>query len=120
MVSPGLTPLYLPRRKLLRMESARRILELMFLTAWADNTEPRSAAAYVHFGMTSSDLLDTALAVQLVEASDVLLQQTTTAILGNGHVEGVALSDDTCIEADLVVVAAGIRPNVRAGSPSGG
>jgi nitrite reductase (NADH) large subunit len=42
----------------------------------------------------------------------VLLGRTTTAILGNGHVDGVALSDDTCIEADLVVVAAGIRPNV--------
>jgi nitrite reductase (NADH) large subunit len=42
----------------------------------------------------------------------VLLGRTTTAILGNGHVEGVALSDDTCMEADLVVVAAGIRPNI--------
>jgi adenylosuccinate lyase len=46
---------------------------IAFLTAWADNTEPRSAAAYVHHGMTSSDLLDTALAVQLTEATDVLL-----------------------------------------------
>jgi nitrite reductase (NADH) large subunit len=42
----------------------------------------------------------------------VLLGRTTTAVLGNGHVEGVALSDDTCIDADLVVVAAGIRPNI--------
>jgi nitrite reductase (NADH) large subunit len=42
----------------------------------------------------------------------VLLGRTTTAVLGNGHVEGVALSDDSCLEADLVVVAAGIRPNV--------
>src|SRR5579859_6624134 len=31
---------------------------IAFLTAWADNTEPREAAAWVHFGMTSSDLLD--------------------------------------------------------------
>jgi adenylosuccinate lyase len=46
---------------------------IAFLTAWADSTEPREAAAYVHFGMTSSDLLDTALAVQLVEATDILL-----------------------------------------------
>ena len=45
---------------------------IAFLTAWADNTSPREAAAYVHFGLTSSDLLDTALAVQLVEACDVL------------------------------------------------
>jgi adenylosuccinate lyase len=46
---------------------------IAFLTAWADNTTPRSAAAYVHYGMTSSDLVDTALAVQLVEATDILL-----------------------------------------------
>src|SRR5215468_9665817 len=46
---------------------------IAFLTAWADNTEPRSAAAYVHFGMTSSDLLDTALAMQLTEATDMIL-----------------------------------------------
>jgi adenylosuccinate lyase len=49
---------------------------IAFLTAWADNTVPRQAAAYVHFGMTSSDLLDTALAVQLAEATDVLLAKT--------------------------------------------
>jgi adenylosuccinate lyase len=46
---------------------------IAFLSAWADNTTPREAAAYVHFGMTSSDLLDTALARQLVEATDLLL-----------------------------------------------
>ncbi len=45
---------------------------IAFLSAWADNTSPREAAAYVHFGMTSSDLLDTALALQLTEASDLL------------------------------------------------
>jgi adenylosuccinate lyase len=49
---------------------------IAFLTAWADNVAPREAAAYVHFGMTSSDLLDTALAVQLAEATDVLLVKT--------------------------------------------
>ena len=46
---------------------------IAFLTAWADNTRPRDAAKYVHFGMTSSDLLDTALGVQLAEATDLLL-----------------------------------------------
>src|SRR5579872_1308773 len=46
---------------------------IAFLTAWADNTTPREAAAYVHYGMTSSDLLDTALALQLAEATDLLI-----------------------------------------------
>src|SRR5919205_1687027 len=53
---------------------------IAFLTAWADNTEPREAAAYVHFGMTSSDLLDTALAVQLVEATDILLAKADNLV----------------------------------------
>jgi adenylosuccinate lyase len=48
---------------------------IAFLSAWADNTTPREAAAWVHFGMTSSDLLDTALGLQLVEASDILLDR---------------------------------------------
>ncbi len=48
---------------------------IAFLTAWADNTVPREAAAYVHFGMTSSDLVDTALALQLREATDLLLDK---------------------------------------------
>jgi adenylosuccinate lyase len=50
---------------------------IAFLTAWADNTVPREAAAWVHFGMTSSDLLDTALALQLVEATDLLIAGAT-------------------------------------------
>jgi adenylosuccinate lyase len=54
---------------------------IAFLSAWADNTSPRQAAAYVHFGMTSSDLLDTALGLQLTEASDLLLARCT-ALLG--------------------------------------
>jgi adenylosuccinate lyase len=53
---------------------------IAFLTAWADNTTPREAAAYVHFGMTSSDLLDTALAVQLTEATDLLLAKATALV----------------------------------------
>jgi adenylosuccinate lyase len=53
---------------------------IAFLTAWADNTTPRDAAAWVHYGMTSSDLLDTALALQLVEASDLLIARATALV----------------------------------------
>jgi adenylosuccinate lyase len=53
---------------------------IAFLSAWADNTTPRSAAAYVHYGMTSSDLLDTALALQLTEATDLLVAKATRLV----------------------------------------
>ncbi|HEY2308386.1 MAG TPA: lyase family protein, partial [Streptosporangiaceae bacterium] len=53
---------------------------IAFLTAWADNTVPRSAAAWVHFGMTSSDLLDTALAVTLTEATGLLITRATALV----------------------------------------
>jgi nitrite reductase (NADH) large subunit len=42
----------------------------------------------------------------------VLLGRSTTAIVGDERAEGVALEDGTILEADLVVLAAGIRPNV--------
>jgi adenylosuccinate lyase len=56
---------------------------IAFLSAWADNTSPRSAAAYVHYGMTSSDLIDTGLALALTEATDLLTARTAalTAVL---------------------------------------
>ena len=53
---------------------------IAFLSAWADNTSPRGAAAFVHFGMTSSDLLDTALALQLTEASDLLIARASELV----------------------------------------
>jgi adenylosuccinate lyase len=53
---------------------------IAFLTAWADNTVPREAAAYVHYGMTSSDLLDTALALQLTEATSLLVAGATELV----------------------------------------
>jgi adenylosuccinate lyase len=53
---------------------------IAFLSAWADNTTPREAAAYVHYGMTSSDLLDTALAIQLTEATDILLAKADALV----------------------------------------
>src|SRR6202042_189731 len=53
---------------------------IAFLSAWANNTTPREAAAYVHYGMTSSDLLDTALALQLAEATDLLVAEATRLV----------------------------------------
>jgi len=49
----------------------------------------------------------------------VLLERKTAAILGNGSVRAVRFGDGSEIEADLVVVAAGIRPNVELGQRAG-
>src|SRR5207248_1271718 len=44
---------------------------------------------------------------------NVLLGHCTTAVLGNGHVEGLEFKNGNSIDADLVVIAAGIRPNIE-------
>jgi adenylosuccinate lyase len=78
---------------------------IAFLSAWADNTEPREAAAFVHFGMTSSDLLDTALALQLVEATDLLLSKADRLVaalrdLGMTHKDTVKVGRTHGIHAE--------------------
>jgi hypothetical protein len=48
-----------------------------------------------------------------------LLERQTKAILGNGKVTGVSFADGSEVEADLVVVAAGIKPTSSwAGAPA--
>jgi adenylosuccinate lyase len=102
---------------------------IAFLTAWADNTSPRSAAAYVHHGMTSSDLLDTALAVQLTDATDVLLAKADRLVaalrdhglahrntIKVGRTHGVHAEPDVWGHrvADLAFAAARSRDRLRA------
>ncbi|MEC1914613.1 NADPH-nitrite reductase, partial [Bacillus spizizenii] len=48
-----------------------------------------------------------------------LLEKQTEEIVGDGRVEGVRFKDGTSIEADLVVMAVGIRPNTALGAESG-
>ena len=101
---------------------------IAFLTAWADNTEPRSAAAYVHYGMTSSDLLDTALALQLVEATDLILAKADRLVavlrdhglahrhtLRSGRTHGIHAEPDVWGHrvADFAFAAARSRDRVR-------
>ena len=49
----------------------------------------------------------------------VLLPRQTKALLGNGHVQGVEFADGAILDADLVVIAAGIRPNAELGRKAG-
>lgn len=49
----------------------------------------------------------------------VLLERNTVAILGGDKAEGVTFKDGSSIEADFVVIAAGIRPNAELGRKAG-
>ncbi len=46
---------------------------IAFLTSVAEYVGPESR--FIHYGMTSSDILDTGLSLQMVEASDILLKK---------------------------------------------
>jgi len=61
---------------------------IAFVTQVAENMGPESR--FLHMGLTSSDVLDTALAKQLVEATDLLLADVSTlrktlAVLAKRH-----------------------------------
>jgi len=64
----------------------------------------------------AADLLKT-----LVERKGIriLLNASTARIHGEGHVGGVELADGSRIEADAVIFAAGIRPNVALAKEAG-
>lgn len=49
----------------------------------------------------------------------VLTNKATKAMLGNGHVQGLHFADGSAIDANLVVVAAGIRPNAQLAREAG-
>jgi len=62
-----------------------------------------------------------ALLKSLVEKKgiQVLLNASTSRILGENRVEGVELNDGQQIEADAVILAAGIRPNIGLAKEAG-
>jgi len=62
-----------------------------------------------------------ALLKSLVEPKGirVLLNANTARILGEGRVEGVELTDGRRIDADAVIFAAGIRPNIALAKDAG-
>jgi nitrite reductase (NADH) large subunit len=50
---------------------------------------------------------------------DIQLNANTARIYGETRVEGVELSDGRCIDADAVIFAAGIRPNIALAKEAG-
>ncbi len=51
---------------------------IAFLKAATDSLSDPDAARYVHLGLTSSDVVDTALALQIKEAMDVIVEDVET------------------------------------------
>ncbi|UCD57045.1 MAG: adenylosuccinate lyase, partial [Candidatus Hydrogenedentota bacterium] len=62
---------FLPQR-VAEIEEITKHDVIAFLTAVSEHVGP--ASRFIHFGLTSSDILDTALAVNLREASDILIE----------------------------------------------
>jgi len=65
-----------------------------FLTALGENVGESSR--WIHYGMTSSDLLDTALALQLRESSDLLIAKTET-LLASLKRRAMEFRDTVCV-----------------------
>lgn len=63
-------------RRIAEIEAEVRHDVIAFLTSVAEHVGPSSR--YIHLGMTSSDVLDTALAVQLQRSADLLLDGLRT------------------------------------------
>ena len=49
----------------------------------------------------------------------IRLQTSTAAVLGDGRVEGIAFDDGSALSCELLILAAGIRPNVALASNAG-
>ncbi len=91
---------------LLGLEAARGLMnrglevDVVHLTGWLMDTQ--------------LDSLSGRLLQQSLEEPGVRfhLEKLTTAVLGNGHVTGLQFKDGDTLDCDMVVISAGIRPNV--------
>jgi NAD(P)H-nitrite reductase large subunit len=98
---------------LLGLEAARGLLN------W--NLETHVVHLMPHLMEAQIDSAAGAVLLRQIEELGVRthLEKQTAAILGNGHVEGLVFADGTTIDCDLVVFAAGIRPNVTLAREAG-
>jgi adenylosuccinate lyase len=63
-------------KRILEIELTTKHDVIAFLTNVAEHVGPESR--HIHYGMTSSDILDTALSFQMKEAGNLILQKLTT------------------------------------------
>ncbi len=81
-------------KRALEIEATVQHDVIAFLTAVAEHVGPDSR--YIHMGLTSSDVLDTALALQMVEATDLLLG-TLDEFLGVLAEQATTYRDLACV-----------------------
>ncbi len=106
------------------LEAARTHQKAVVIGGGLLGLEAANALLKQGMQVTVVHLLETLMERQLDPVAAQLLKQSlekrglhfhmparTTAILGTDRVRGVQFADETIIEADLVVMAAGIRPN---------
>lgn len=80
-----------------RIDEIEKVVQhdvIAFLTNLAEHVGP--AGRYVHYGLTSSDILDTALALQIKEASALLIKELKTL---------VAILKDKAAEHKMTIMA---------------
>ncbi|WP_347551239.1 nitrite reductase large subunit NirB [Pseudalkalibacillus hwajinpoensis] len=98
---------------LLGLEAARGLLNLNMEVSVVHNTD---ALMDRQLDATASKMLKDELEQQ---GMTFLMEKETTHVTGDEHVSGLAFKDGEEIEADLVVMAVGIKPNIALASETG-
>lgn len=114
------------------LEAARTHKKAVVIGGGLLGLEAANALLKQGMSVTVVHLLETLMERQLDPVAAQLLKQSlekrglqfhmpakTTGILGTDRVRGVQFADETIIEADLVVMAAGIRPNTELARAAG-
>jgi NAD(P)H-nitrite reductase large subunit len=98
---------------LLGLEAARGLLNL--------GLEVHVVHLMQHLMETQLDAIAGAILKGVLEKMGmrIHLEKVTTAILGPGEVTGLAFKDGSALECDMVLICAGIRPNVELASRAG-
>ncbi|MBI2434679.1 MAG: nitrite reductase large subunit, partial [Candidatus Hydrogenedentes bacterium] len=98
---------------LLGLEAAKALLDLGLETSVVEHSPRLMARQLDQYG---ADLLQDR--IQALGVS-VYLNRATEAVVGNGRVTGLRFSDGSVLDADMVVVSAGIRPRDEVARASG-
>ena len=85
---------------------------IAFIKAATDSLSDKDAARYVHLGLTSSDVVDTALAMQIREAMDLIVEgvegvRVTLAAVALGRLRALHVPQHPTAHATIALLATG-------------